>query len=392
MSRICIINNFNSLIDYNRIDEDGYLKNLNLIKSTMGSDEPSKHYIIKYDRKERHDDFCGLFRSCVIYDNKLVSYSPQKSVPFEKLRGDVFCIEEFVEGTMINVYYVNGEWRLSTRSIIGAEGSFYENDTSFKTMFYDCKKLIGLEYHHLNKNYSYSFLVQHPKNRIVKRIYTPTLYLCGVYEITNDVEVKVYSISIYTEAQRIQSLLPQSMFKLRTPFLYGSGDLELVKSYKNLYHDSHNTRYDIMGIIVKDRDGNRAKYRNPAYEYVRQLRGNQPKLEYQYLVLRHTGKVKEFLKYYPEYKTYFSRYRELVHTYTSNLYRYYVECFIKHANPIQEFPYEYRNHMVGLHELYIKEKMKNIEIKKSITFRDVVQYVNNLEPPRLMYCLNYKAH
>jgi hypothetical protein len=33
---------------------------------------------------------------------------------------------------------------------------------------------------------------------------------------------------------------------------------------------------------------------------VRHLRGNQPKLQYQYLCLRHSGKLPEFLKFYPE--------------------------------------------------------------------------------------------
>lgn len=393
MSRICIINNLNSLIDLNRVDDVEYLKSLSLTKSTLGSKEPSKHFIIKYDKKGKHDEITGLFRSCVIYDKKLVCYSPQKSVSFEKLSGDLYSIEEFVEGTMINMYYLNGEWNLSTRSVIGADGSFYEKETTFKTMFLDCKDYISLDYNVLNKKYCYSFLIQHPKNRIVKRICTPTLYLCGVYEIINDIELKVYTVNVYDEAQRIQNQLPQQLLKLRTPFLHGAGDIDLVNVYRDLYQYSNTVRYDIMGIVIKDRNGNRAKFRNPVYEYVRKLRGNQPKLQYQYLVLRHTGKVKEFLRYYPEYRPYFTRYRELVHLYTSNLYKYYVECFIRHERPMLEFPYEYRNHMIGLHKLYIRENLKEKnQSKKSITFRDAVEYVNKLEPPRLMYSLNYKAH
>ena len=68
---------------------------------------------------------------------------------------------------------------------------------------------------------------------------------------------------------------------------------------------------DVMGIIVKNsRTGERTKFRNPIYEEVRHLRGNQPKLQYQYLTLRHSGKLPEYLKFYPESKAEFSVYRD----------------------------------------------------------------------------------
>ena len=60
-----------------------------------------------------------------------------------------------------------------------------------------------------------------------------------------------------------------------------------------------NTSYHIQGVVIKTDDGARYKFRNPNYEHVRHLRGNQPKLQYQYLVLRQSGKVKEYLQYYP---------------------------------------------------------------------------------------------
>jgi tryptophanyl-tRNA synthetase len=66
---------------------------------------------------------------------------------------------------------------------------------------------------------------------------------------------------------------------------------------------SANTPYDILGVIIKNNEtGERTKFRNPIYEEVRSLRGNEPKLQYQYLSLRQNGKLASFLKYFPETK------------------------------------------------------------------------------------------
>ena len=51
-----------------------------------------------------------------------------------------------------------------------------------------------------------------------------------------------------------------------------------------------------MGVIVYHKSGVRTKFRNPNYEFVRQLRGNEPKKQYRYLVLRQQEKVMEYLK------------------------------------------------------------------------------------------------
>ena len=73
-----------------------------------------------------------------------------------------------------------------------------------------------------------------------------------------------------------------------------------------------NTPYNIVGVMIYAPDGTRTKLRNPNYEDIRKLRGNQAKLQYQYLTLRQNGKMKDFLIYYPEYKKIFSSVELLV--------------------------------------------------------------------------------
>jgi hypothetical protein len=119
---------------------------------------------------------------------------------------------------------------------------------------------------------------------------------------------------------------------------------------------------------------------------VRQLRGNQPKLQYQYLCLRREGKVGDFLKFYPEHKREFSGFRDQVHLFTNTLFKNYISCYIRKEKPLLEFPGQYRTHMFTIHQKYMNElKEKNLYVTNSV----VIEYINNMHPSKLMFCLNF---
>jgi hypothetical protein len=171
--------------------------------------------------------------------------------------------------------------------------------------------------------------------------------------------------------------------KIRFPEIYQWNDYsELIEKYACM-----NTSYDKLGFVLFNKiTGERTKVRNPVYEEVRQLRGNQPKLQFQYLSLRKEGKVSEFLKFYPENKSELSLFRDQIHLFTTTLYENYVSCYIKKEKPLKEFSPQFRTHMFNVHQVYLKD-MK--EHNKSITLSSVINYVNNLEPSLLMFSLNY---
>ena len=148
-----------------------------------------------------------------------------------------------------------------------------------------------------------------------------------------------------------------------------------------------NTSYDVLGVVLRNTvTGERAKIRNPVYEEVRNLRGNQPKLQYQYLSLRKEGKVRDFLHFYPENKKEFSSFRDQVHLFTDTLYSNYVSCYIKKEKPLMEFSDQFRTHMFNIHKKYMDELR---EKKLFVTSKIVINYVNEIHPTLLMYCLNY---
>jgi hypothetical protein len=149
-----------------------------------------------------------------------------------------------------------------------------------------------------------------------------------------------------------------------------------------------NTSYDTLGVVIhNNKTGERTKIRNPVYEQVKQLRGNQPKLQYQYLCLRKEGKVGDFLNFFPEHKTEFSSFRDQIHLFTNTLYLNYISCYIKKEKPLIEFSDQYRTHMFNIHKHFLNElKEQKLYVNNTV----VIKYVNNLHPSLLMFCLNFQ--
>lgn len=377
---------------------------INLLKNDDNLDEKThklnkinskeEYSIIKYNKNVlTHDEAesYGLFRSVVINKNKkVVSFAPPKSIQsdkfirmYEDVTNTDILVEEFIEGTMINVFwdYDFNVWKISTKSTIGAESCFFksENSKTFNTMFFEALQKSNLKLEYLEKKFCYSFVLQHPENRIVVPFKETNLYLVSVYEI------KYINFDIHILPVNINNI--KYMF-YETNVLFPK-TLKFFKSYTEIIEQfaSMNTPYYILGIIIKnEKTGQRCKIRNPVYEKVRQLRGNQPKLQYHYLCLRKEGKVGEFLKYFPENKNNFSSFRNKLHLLTNTLYKNYISCYIHKEKPLLEYLKEYRVHMFNIHQKFLNElKEKKLFVNKEV----VINYINDLHPSQVMYWLNY---
>jgi hypothetical protein len=246
-------------------------------------------------------------------------------------------------------------------------------------MFLEAMNENKLKLDMLNREYCYSFVLQHPENRIVIPFKTPQLYLIALYYIqyvSTDIIVHI------TDRISIKEFFDSNNVTVKFPQIYQYNKYsELIDKYASM-----NTSYDIVGIVLYNQNtGERTKIRNPVYEQVRCLRGNQPKLQYQYLSLRKEGRVKDYLNYYPENKKQFSQFRDQLHLFTDTLFNNYKSCYVKKQKPLNEFSQEYRTHMFHIHQKYINELREN---RQFITNTFVQNYVNEIPTTLLMYCLN----
>ena len=386
---------FNKLVFSDELSSNNLIKHLNKTECTTANRQ--KYQVIRYNKHTLCYDNIptyGIYRSVIVNsDRQIVCFSPPKSVNADNFiktyndKNDSLVAEEFVEGTMINVFWdvnigLSGAWEISTRNSVGAESSFYKslNSKTFRTMFLEAASNNNLDLDSLHKNFCYSFVLQHPENRIVVPFKEPQLYLISMYIIDNSNQNNIMVHSV--DKSHFLNLHMDTTVKIPNTYDWTTYT-DLIDKYASM-----NTPYDVLGVVINNTaTGERTKIRNPVYEQVRQLRGNQPKLQYQYLCLRKEGKVGDFLKYFPENKKEFSNFRDQLHLFTNTLFGNYISCYIKKEKPLIDFPDQYRTHMFNIHKQYLNELK---EQKLYVTNTVVIKYVNNIHPSLLMFCLNFQ--
>lgn len=363
------------------------------------SEDSDAYNILRYDKNGLSRDrveSVGLFRSVVYKNGKILCFSPPKALPNDKFMemhpNPEECVaEEFIEGTMINVFFDNSvgvtgrvvnDWEISTKSTVGARVSFFrdgevKHDETFRYMFLEAAGVRGLEFDPgLRKDYCYSFVLQHPKNRIVTPFTEMEIYLIACYNI----DTKSYCVTS-VPIREVKDLFKNTDVKYPKEVQFGS-----YEGVREMW-ESGNIDYKEMGVVIKHKmSGDRMKIRNPNYELVRKLRGNQPKLQYRYMVLRSEGKVGEYLHYFPEAREQFNMFRDQVHNFTQQLCNNYRSCYIKKAKPLIQYPSQYRMHMFTLHQDYLSTLR---EANQFVNKQYVIEYVNKLHPSKLMFSINF---
>ena len=386
----------NELKDIKTDDSDWRNKVDNFKRLIKTEKDKNNRFIIRYKKDNITPNNIydyGLFRSIVTDGHNILSFSPPKSINLDKLiniskEGDIECLE-YVEGTMINMYF-DTKWKIATRSNIGAEFKFnFDSNLNFREMFLEAFSNQGLEFDMFSKKYSYSFVLQHPENRIVVPFSKANIILTNIYEFDNSSNCEkksVIEIDIFKEDKDWISQDNSKLIKYprKMTAILEKEDLTIT-DIKNMVYSGLD--YTIQGAVFVNRKlGIRSKIRNQNYENVRELKGNSPKLQYQYYNLRNFGKVKDYLKYYPEHIEKFTNMRLQLHKWTLELWNNYFKCYVKKEKPLKQFPFEYRTHMYQLHRIYINDLCPE---KKNVNKKVVVNYVNDLAPDYLMSSINY---
>ena len=343
-------------------------------------------YLVKYDKNksDMNDADVKKCRSLVfeIGTNNLVCVSPFKSDSLDTFsefyksdEKNNIVYEEFVDGTMINLFKYKDVYYISTRSRLGAQCRWFSSKT-FNIMFnecidnYDLGKLANTE-----NNYNYSFVLQHPDNTIVKQYQKPNLVLVMVSQVTNN-EIEYFDNKVGKEQ------LSKFGINVDVPNVYKFSDLPEVHGYVDIMPQSE------QGIILKH--GNlRSKIRNQHYNYVRSLLGNTNNKHYMFFELRKQRLVEEYLSYFPDDRELFDTYRLELYDITKKLYNFYLDCFVRKnsdgTNKLKhkEIDFEFKPLVSDLHNKYLTEKI--------ITTKDrVVRYFNNLDIAKQLFVINYK--
>ena len=357
------------------------------------------------DANDSKFDEAHKYRSVIMRNNKVLSFSPEKSLDstkfFDTYQNKIrdCWLEDFIDGTMINVFYdtINNVWEIATKSTVGGNILFFNDikntddfdpelsNITFRSMFFEACNINNFNLNNLDINLSYTFVMQHPLNRIVTPVTNPLIYLIKIYEINNSefplVTINNVNINNYVNAPPYILAETKVMLVNKYPINYNTYE-EFLEFYKNI-----DIPYYFVGYMIYNVDGTRTKIRNDNYENVRKLRGNHPKLQYNYLCLKNENKIGEFLLYYPEHTVLFRKFKLLLYNYTNELFMNYISCFIRKEQKLKNYKFQFKTHMYKLHEKYKTDLKPN---KKIIDKKFVIDYINELHPAQQMFVINYE--
>jgi len=276
------------------------------------------------------------------------------------------CVAEtFLEGIMINAFLdSSGNVQIASRSKLGATGTFYS-----KRPFSDLlKDALGGQSLTLPNGIQFaSFLLQHPEHRIVAACPVPALHLIHSGTIHGDGTVRICECR---DLERIPLTL--------------TGPLTIAGLQQFVAQIAEQRGYAWQGLVLKDGQGNRWRFRSNSYTMVRALRGDTVRPDVRFLMLREKHLVDTYLYYYPEDKAVLWELEQTLRTMTQRLYDLYVSCHIRHDTLFKELPGHWKTHVYALHSLYLASlKPRGFFVRK----HEVVTYMNGLAFQRILHLI-----
>jgi len=326
------------------------------------------------------------FRSVVwdTVENRPVSVTPFKSVDGERLplsgdsvfTGSLACVaEEFVDGTLVGAFYDkhNSRWRIHTRSTLDAVCRYYSQSKSFADMFDEAAAAYNWDT--LDKSVSYSFVLQHPENRIVVPVAKPTLYLVQKALISSTGLTRFLA----NDGAENFGLLPQQIpVETKT-----ASDL-----HNYIMRDLALKRHHTQGIVVKmAADGSRWKVRTAEYSRVRRLRGNSARRDYLWLDAWRNGMLPEYLALFPEERLLADATVNRWKRATGDVHHLYTDVFKARSLARDMIPQKYRPLVYGLHTLYTQSLKP---VGKTVDWKTVLQYMNDRDTAQKLFVLNWE--
>lgn len=288
----------------------------------------------------------------------------------------IVLVQDFLDGTMINVYrsFTNpNQLMVATRTQVGAGGSFYSKKT-FREMFNDALVTMRLTEQTLLEMlppvsevvpYSFgSFLLQHPEHRVVSRCRSPHLWCVHVGSVGSNGAVTI--IEDMTQSRVAPGLhiplYPMTGFREQS---------DLDAFFRRL---ADSKGWFWQGIVLKNGKGARWRIRNPNYLILRALRGSEATSVERFLRLRAESKVNEYLKHYSEDRQLFWDLEQAFRTATKAVFDAYCVVHKSHEKKLADIPKPIQPFVFRLHSHFLEHLKPQNE---SVRMSNAIELVNN---------------
>jgi hypothetical protein len=336
--------------------------------------------VITYNKEKSnmaHPDV-EYFRS-VIWDmrkNRPVCVAPSRGRKFAELEAEegaavpeIFLVEDFVDGVMINMFYHAGAWRLTTRSRLDADGNFY-GKRPFAELFWETFGNAGLKTEDFDTAHCYSWVMQHPEERVVV---APPYGIAKIVPVEACTIAEDGGVTVRSGADLVAALPARAKtLVLEEHKLTKVSD---VKARVEAWGRRFGGQW--QGLVVKA-DGKRWKLRSSQYDAARNLRGNQANRTYRWLELW-GKKLEDYLRLFPEERADAEAAIAAFKVCTQELYDLYQKVYRRRELPLGKAPQKFRKLLWEAHQ-------KNA----GAYFANTRKFMNEQDTARKVWLVNYE--
>lgn len=192
-------------------------------------------------------------------------------------------VYEKLDGSLLNLWFYNGKWHVSTNGSPNAGGKVGSNDFTFQTLFWEVFDQLGYKtptvFSKEFEKMTFMFELMTPYNQIVVRHPQNRLTLIACRWNDSGKEVDPAAFKNCYDYVRLQ------------PF----GNMDDIKAYLET-----TSPFEQEGFVVVDKDWQRIKIKSARYVEMHHLRSSFTPKKCLQLILK--NEQSEFLSYFPEFK------------------------------------------------------------------------------------------
>jgi hypothetical protein len=334
----------------------------------------SPFVIIRYEKGKSNFTIPHVkaFRSVVwnTETNRPVSVTPCKSEMGESIpTGSItdYEITTFQDGILIGTFWDGAEWKIHTRSVLGANCCWY--GSPIKNLFQEA--MPATLWDRLDKTACYSWILQHPENRIVCQVPAPRVILVEVNQIKEDGSVSTVPRA---ELHLLGEYLPQ---------IHSFPTWDAMKT--RLLEWNERYTYNFQGFVIRHPEGSRWKIRTESYNKARWMRNNTPRRDFVWLSLWKEQTLNTYLRIFPEEKfqalAIVSRWKQI----TRELFDLYTKKFRSHSTV--EIPPKFKGILYFMHGYYLTVLKP---ARKTFTIHEAIDWMNTRDIPIMLGLIHYE--
>ena len=312
----------------------------------------------------------------LIYNDEAVKYLSDKDWTNVTIK---YCYE----GTMIIVFYSHEKWYVCTRKCLDASKSFWIKDHSYYELFMDAiNGKFTLD--ELDKNYYYSFVLVHHKNK-------------NIIDYSRlGKEYKNVVMALVTEKTTFNVINDHRIGdKIIYPMSFKFNNVgDVLKELADISDgDKETTQISTEGFIIEHRGNNKLtllKLQTDIYKYIAESKPNVSNLDAMFLELYQKDKLREFIPFFTDNcGIVVMRINRAMRTMSTEILNLYHNTRSHKNEALYEaLPGCYKTALYCIHGEYIQKRTKEVEKpvvenammnKKTITVNDVYMCLKKLD-------------